>query len=285
MRIDAHHHLWSYDASQYDWIDDTMRVLQRDFLTEELEREAAAAGVVATVVVQARQTLAETEWLLSIARDSQLIRGVVGWAPIADAGFEAMLPALTADPLLKGLRHVVQAEPDGFLERDDFHRGIQALRGTGLVYDLLLRAPQLAEATAFVDRHLQQIFVLDHIAKPDIRDDGFDAWAGPFRELARRDNVYCKLSGMATEADWQHWTAEGLRPYFEHALACFTPARLMVGSDWPVMNLASSYRQWWQIVDSWLAQLSVDERQAIVATNAIRTYRLSLPPSLPGVSV
>lgn len=285
MRIDAHHHLWSYDARQYDWIDDTMRVLQRDFLREELEREAAAAGVVATVVVQARQTFAETEWLLSIARDSQLIRGVVGWAPIAEAGFEAMLPALTADPLLKGLRHVVQAEPDGFLDRADFNRGIQALRETELVYDLLLRAPQITEATAFVDRHPQQIFVLDHIAKPDIRNNAFDAWAAPFRELSRRDNVFCKLSGMVTEADWHHWTADGLRPYFEHALSCFTPARLMVGTDWPVMNVASSYRQWWQIVESWLAPLSADERQAIVATNAIRTYRLSLPPSLPGVSV
>lgn len=276
MRVDAHHHLWVYDAAAYDWIDDTMHALRRDFVVDDLRSATAAASVDATVAVQARQTLEETRWLLSLAQHSDLIRGVVGWAPIADPGFAAMLPELSADPLLKGLRHVVQAEPSGFLAQAEFNRGIAALRGTGLVYDLLVLAPQLAEAIEFVDRHPQQLFVLDHIAKPDIRGGGFTAWAGPFRELARRDNVCCKLSGMVTEADWQHWSADDLRPYFERALDCFTPSRLMVGTDWPVMNLASSYTQWWQIVEGWLEPLSANERQAIEAANAIRVYQLSM---------
>ncbi len=277
MRIDGHHHLWVYEPAAYDWIDDTMRVLRRDFLVDELQYEATAAHVDATLAVQARQTLEETHWLLSIARQSDLVRGVVGWAPIADQGFPAMLPELCTEPLLKGLRHVVQAEPSGFLARADFNRGISALRGTGLVYDLLILAHQLEEAIAFVDQHPGQIFVLDHIAKPDIRGEGFANWAVPFRELARRDNVYCKLSGMVTEADWQHWSAAGLKPYFDHALDCFTPSRLIMGSDWPVLNVASLYAQWWQVVEGWLQPLSRHERAAIEGTNAASVYRIALP--------
>jgi len=217
MRVDAHHHLWRYDAQEYGWIDEPMRALRRDFLPDELEREMQAAGVDAAVAVQARQTMEETRWLLELAKESKVIRGVVGWAAIAEADFPAVVEELAQEPLLKGLRHVVQAEPKGFLDGAEFNRGISAMLGTGLVYDLLVFAPQLEEATRFVDRHPEQVFVLDHIGKPAIAQDGLAAWEEDFRELARRENVACKLSGMVTEADWEQWRQEDLERYFDVA--------------------------------------------------------------------
>ena len=274
MRVDAHHHLWRYTEEEYGWIDDRMAVLRRDYLPGELARETADAGVDATVAVQARQTMEETEWLLDLAAHAPVIAGVVGWAPIASEAFPAMLQELAARPLLKGMRHVVQAEPDGFLDAPAFNRGIAALRDTGLVYDVLIFARQLKEATRFVDRHPQQSFVLDHIAKPDIAGDGLAAWATNFRELARRENVTCKLSGMVTEADWSHWTPEALKPYFEVALEAFGPSRLMAGTDWPVCTVACTYAKWWETVRAWIAPLSTTERAAIEGGVATRVYGL-----------
>jgi len=221
MRVDAHHHLWRYDAAEFGWIDEPMWALRRDFLPEELEREMQAAEVDAAVVVQARQTMEETRWLLELAKQSRVIRGVVGWAEIAAEDFPTVIEELEQEPLLKGLRHVVQAEPKGFLEGAEFNRGIRAMRGTGWVYDLLVYAPQLEEATLFVDRHPEQVFVLDHLGKPAIARDGLTEWARDFRELARRENVFCKVSGMVTEAAWERWSAEDLQRYFDIAVAAF----------------------------------------------------------------
>jgi L-fuconolactonase len=274
MRIDAHHHLWHYTTTEYGWIDDSMQALRHDFFPVDLARETAAVGVDATVAVQARQTLEETHWLLELAGHSDLIRGVVGWAPLAAPDFRRVLDALRRNTLLKGLRHVVQGEPAGFLEGTDFNRGIEALRGTGLVYDVLIFARQLEEATRFVDRHPQQSFVLDHIAKPDIAGDGFAAWNTAIRELAQRENAVCKLSGMVTEADWTQWSPESLKPYYETVLEAFGPGRLMVGSDWPVLTVACSYTRWFETVAAWIAPLSESERAQIECGTAQRVYRL-----------
>jgi L-fuconolactonase len=276
MRVDAHHHLWRYTTEEFGWIDDAMQSLRRDFLPEDLEREARAAGVQAAVAVQARQTVAETAWLLQQAAESELIRGVVGWLPIAAEDFPSAMERFDAGPLLKGLRHVVQAEPEGFLDGAEFNRGIAALRGTGLVYDILIFARQLAEATRFVDRHPQQLFVLDHIAKPTIAAGELTQWSKDIRELARRENVVCKLSGMVTEADWSQWSRQSLQPYFDTVLEAFGPARLMAGSDWPVLTVACTYARWWQSIAEWIAPLSADERGQIEAGTAIRTYQLAL---------
>jgi L-fuconolactonase len=276
MRVDAHHHLWHYDPVDYGWIDDSMRPLQRNFLPLDLAHEAAAANVDATVAVQARQTLDETHWLLALAETSPLIRGVVGWAPIASPDFPDILPKLLTQPRLKGLRHVVQAEPDGFLDAPAFNAGIETLTPTGLVYDILIFARQLEEATRFADRHPNQSFVLDHIAKPDIRNDAFAPWATAIRELALRPNVACKLSGMVTEADWATWTPTQLQPYFDTVLEAFTPARLMAGTDWPVLTVACTYTQWWATLDPWLAPLSATERSQIEGETANRVYNLKV---------
>lgn len=276
MKIDSHQHFWRYSPEEYEWIDDRMQALRRDFTPEDLERELTRADVQATVAVQARQTLEETSWLLSLATDSTLIQGVVGWAPIAGRDFTQRLDALRENPKLKGLRHVVQAEANGFLDGLEFNRGIAAMRDTRLVYDLLILPRQLAEATQFVSRHPNQIFVLDHLAKPDIANGQFTDWDTKIRAFACRENVFCKLSGMVTEDDWHHWSAEGLRPYFETVLDAFGPSRLMVGSDWPVLTVACTYRHWWETVDSWIAPLSHSERTEIQGGVAGRVYQIDI---------
>jgi L-fuconolactonase len=273
MRIDSHHHLWHYTTVDYGWIDDSMRALRRDFSPADLSLAASQAGVHGTVAVQARQTLEETRWLLELAQQSDLIQGVVGWAPLAADDFPEVLEGLR-HPKLKGLRHVVQGEAPGFLDAPEFNRGIRALAGTGLVYDILIFARQLEEATRFVDRHPEQSFVLDHIAKPDIRGGGFAAWDRAMRELAQRENVVCKLSGMVTEADWNSWSPDSLKPYFETVLGAFGPTRLMAGTDWPVLTVACAYGQWWDTVAGWIAPLSAWEREAIEGGTAVRVYGL-----------
>jgi L-fuconolactonase len=272
--IDAHHHLWRYSAVEYDWINDSMSTLRRDFLPADLLTELAQAGVNATVSVQARQTLEETRWLLDLAQNNEAIRGVVGWAPIASPNFAASLEALAAQPKLVGLRHVVQAEPKGFLDSADFNRGIQALRGTGLAYDLLIVEHQLEEAIRFVDRHPQQIFILDHIAKPKIAAQELEPWRSRMRELGQRSNVCCKLSGLVTEASWSHWSIDSLRPYIDTALESFGPGRIMAGSDWPVCLLATGYAQWWQLLQNYFENFSQNERANIFGATAIKFYNL-----------
>jgi L-fuconolactonase len=255
-----------------------MEVLRRDFLPADLQPELQLADVQATVAVQARQTLAETQWLLDLASGCEFIQGVVGWAPIASSDFPLQLDELRRNTLLKGLRHVVQGETDGYLDGEAFNRGIAAMYETGLVYDLLIFPRQLGEAARFVDRHPNQIFVLDHIAKPGIAKNQFAPWSALLCALAQRENVVCKLSGMVTEADWNHWSADGLRPYFETVLNAFGPSRLMFGSDWPVLTVACTYRQWSQTVAQWIAPLSETERGEIEGGVATRTYRLGAPP-------
>jgi L-fuconolactonase len=278
MRIDSHQHFWHYSQDEYGWINDEMSALRRDFLPAHLHRELQLADVQATVAVQARQTVAETLWLLDLASRSEFIQGVVGWAPIGAADFSFQLDLLRQNTQLKGLRHVVQGEADGFLDGQGFNRGIAAMRDTGLVYDVLIFARQLAEAVRFIDRHPNQLFVLDHIAKPDIASHQFAPWSASLRELAHRANVVCKLSGIVTEADWNRWTADGLWPYFETVLDAFGPSRLMFGSDWPVLTVACTYQRWGQVIARWLAPLSVAERAEIEGGVAARVYRLGIGP-------
>jgi L-fuconolactonase len=274
--IDAHHHLWQYSAAEYGWIDDSMAELRRDFVAADLERELAAAGVDGTVVVQARQTDEETRWLLSCAHETTRILGVVGWADIAADNFERRVDRLAQQRYLVGLRHVVQAEPDGFLDGAEFDRGIRALQGSGLVYDILIYERQLDEATRFVDRHEGQTFVLDHIAKPKIAAGELEPWRMRTIELARRPNVCCKVSGMATEAIPKCWTPEQLRPYLDAVVGAFGPRRLMVGSDWPVCLAGTSYKGWWDLLRSYFAEFSEDERASIFGGCAMKTYGLTI---------
>lgn len=275
-RIDAHHHLWHYTPAEYGWISEEMSVLRRNFLAAELERELESAHVTGAVAVQARQSIAETDWLLQQAAVTSSILGVVGWLPLESPDLPALLEAYRAETRLKGLRHVVQAEPAGFMDGEAFNRGLRLMRPSGLTYDLLLVADQLAESARLVDRHPLQPFVLDHIGKPSIRSGERTQWAAGLRELARRPHVSCKLSGMLTETDWTRWSAAELQPYFEVVLEAFGPQRLMIGTDWPVLTVGSTYAGWWHVVEGWAASLSREEQDAILGTNAMRFYSLTL---------
>jgi L-fuconolactonase len=227
------------------------------------------------VAVQARQTMQETHWLLELAERCETIRGVVGWAPIAsEAEFAAAMEKLAGMKKLKGLRHIVQGEPDGFLLRAEFNRGIRAMRGSGLVYDVLVYERQLSQAIQFADQHPEQVFVLDHIAKPLIREGVMEPWASLIRDFAKRENVWCKVSGMVTEADWGAWTLESLRPYLDVVAEAFGPRRLMAGSDWPVCLVACGYRQWFDVLDEYFAGFSDGEREAVFGKTAKQVYRL-----------
>lgn len=278
MTIDAHQHFWHYDPVAYDWIDDAMRALRRDFLPSDLAPLAAAAGVAGTVAVQARQSLAETDWLLDLAvAHPELIRGVVGWLPLREHGaaIDGLLDRFAGRSALKGLRHVLQGEPDDYFSAPDFHAALDRLAPRGLSYDLLVFARQLPLGIALADRHPDLPIVLDHIAKPVVAGLPPAEWLRDLHALARRPNVLCKFSGVVTEVPGWRWTPALLRPYFDAALVAFGPRRLMFGSDWPVCQVAADYADWHHFVTDCAAPLSADERAAILGGNATRFYRLA----------
>ena len=275
QRIDAHHHLWRYTPEEYGWLDEGMEALRRDFLPADLIAAMATAGIDGTVAVQARQTMEETDWLLDLADQTDAIRGVVGWAPIAGEEFPGVMEEFDGRTKLKGLRHVIQGEKDEhYILREDFNSGIRTLQGSGLVYDILIYARHLPDTILFVDEHPEQVFVLDHVAKPLIAGGVLEPWASRMRELGLRENVWCKLSGMVTEADWKAWSPEGLKPYLDVAVEAFGPARLMVGSDWPVCLEASGYAQWFEVLRSYFAEFSEGERALVFGGTAVEVYGL-----------
>jgi len=275
LRIDAHHHFWEYNSSEFDWLNGDLASLRRNFLPADLEPELRQANVAGTVTVQARQTVEETDWLLRLAQATPFLLGVIGWLPLREPAFPALFDRYSEHSLLKGLRHVLQAEPAGFMDDPAFNNGIRTLRGSGCVYDLLIMEHQLEEATRFVDRHPNQPFVLNHLAKPRIAAQQLQPWASRLRELARRENVVCKISGMVTEADPHHWSADQLKPYFDTALECFTPARLMAATDWPVLSAGCTLQRWWELLAQWASPLSPHEQADLLGRTAIRTYSLT----------
>ena len=263
--IDSHHHLWRYTDEEFGWIADDC--LRRDFSVGDLSRLLGSSGVDGTMVCEARQKLEETDWLLGPAASPLL--GVIGWLPIADPSFPALLERYAANPGLVALRHVVQDEPDdAFILRDDFNRGIDRLRGTGLVYDILVFQRQLANAIRFVDRHAEdQVFVLDHIGKP--RTDAFAEWKRLVRELAKRPNVFCKFSGVVTEVGMDR---DRVRACFDTVLEAFGPDRLMWGSDWPVVTAHLAYGEWMRRSLELAEGLSDGERAQVFGGTAERVY-------------
>ena len=274
-RIDAHVHFWRYGASEYGWIDDSMAVLRRDFLPEDAAREMREAEIDACVVVQTRQTVEETRWLLALAGQHPFIAGVVGWVDLRAADVDAQLESLAAHPKLVGIRHIVQAEPDDFLLGDGFRRAVTRLARHGLTYDILVYARQLPAAIDFAAALPDQRLVLDHLGKPDIRGSAFDGWRRDLDRLAALPHVCAKLSGLVTEADWWHWTVEDLHRYVNAALDSFGPERLMIGSDWPVCTVAGGYRDVLDVVRTAIAGRTPGERKAVLGGTAQRFWNLS----------
>lgn len=272
IRLDAHQHFWRFNPVRDDWITSDMAAIRRDFLPADLAPVLEANGIDGCVAVQADQSEAETCFLLELADAHDFVRGVVGWVDLLAMDLDRTLERHAAHPRFRGVRHLAQAEPGDFLARDDVGRGIGRLARLGLTYDILVYQRQLPAVVALVDRLPNQPFVLDHMAKPRIRDRALEPWATRLKELARRPNVWCKLSGMVTEADWAHWREADLRPYLDVALEAFGPGRLMFGSDWPVCLVAGSYARVVAAVDDYAARLSMHEREALFGGNAARFY-------------
>ena len=234
-----------------------------------------ASGIQGVVTVEARQTVEETRWLLELAQEHEFIKGVVGWLPLAADNIQAELERWSKHSKLKALRHVLHDEPDeAYMLSAEFNRGIQLLQKFNLVYDLLIFEKHLPQTIRFVDQHPNQIFVLDHIAKPRIKDRVIEPWKRLIAELAKRPNVFCKLSGVVTEADHHCWSPADIQPYLETVLNAFGPSRLMFGSDWPVCLLAVSYAQWVRTIRDFIAPLSLAEQEQIMGNTAAKAYRL-----------
>jgi L-fuconolactonase len=276
IRIDAHQHFWKYSAEDYGWINESMAVLKRDFLPGDLAALLDANGLDGSIAVQARQSLEETRWLLGLAEKNNCIKGVVGWVDLRSPKLPEQLNEFSGLEKLIGVRHLVQDEPDdAFMLLPEFQRGIAQLAAFGLVYDLLLFPRHLPAAVQLVREFREQTFVLDHIAKPSIADGALEPWRSGIRALAQFPHVVCKLSGMVTEARWQGWRYEDFVPYLDVVFEAFGPARLMIGSDWPVCTVSADYARTLGIVERYVAQLGATERDAVLGGNCARVYGIT----------
>lgn len=275
MNIDSHQHFWHYDPRRDAWITDEMAVLKRDFLPEDLIPKLHANHVEGSIAVQTAQSEAETMFLLEAAEQFEEIKGVVGWVDLCASNLPERLEHFSHFDKLLGFRHIVQSEPDDrFMLRQDFLMGIGQLQQFEFTYDILIYPHQLPAAIELVERIPQQHFVLDHLAKPLIRSGKISPWAEQFRLLAANPNVYCKLSGLITEADWRRWRQTDFTPYLDVIFDAFGTDRLMFGSDWPVCLLAADYRDVRQLLADYLDDFSVEERDKIFGGNAEKFYGL-----------
>lgn len=273
MHLDSHVHFWRYEVTEYAWIDDTMTPLRRDFMPEDALGVMRPAGIDACVVVQVRQTLDETRWMLQLAERHPFIAGVVGWVDLRTDDLDAQIEAV-AHPKLVGVRHIVQAEPGDFLLDGRFHQGVERLARHGLAYDILIYARQMPTAIEFASRLPGIRLVLDHLGKPDIKRNGFDSWRRDLDRIAAIPNVCAKLSGLVTEADWNRWTIEDLHRYVNAAIDAFGPERLMFGSDWPVCTLAARYHEVIEIIRTAIDERPQSEQDSIFGATAQRLWNL-----------
>lgn len=274
MRVDAHQHFWNYNPVRDTWITPDMHVLRRDYLPGDLEPILACHRFDGCVAIQADQSDAETRFLLRLANEHPFIKGVVGWINLQASNLSEQLAQYRGQEKLKGFRHIVQAEPDGFLLQPDFVRGVATIGRAGYVYDLLVYHHQLPRALAFLERLPEQRIVLDHIGKPGIRKREFEEWANTIRQFASFPEVYCKLSGLVTEAGGQAWKPDDFTPYLEHVVACFGIDRILFGSDWPVCLVAASYATQLDVITRFTEPFSDVDKQKVFGENAERFYNL-----------
>ncbi|WP_298484485.1 amidohydrolase family protein [uncultured Maribacter sp.] len=275
MVIDSHQHFWKYEEEKHSWIDDEMATIRRDFFPTDLKKVFKENNIDGCVAVQADQTLEENKFLLELAEEHSFIKGIVGWVDLRSSKVESDLEKYQDFSKMKGFRHVVQGEPDhNFLLRSNFLRGISYLERYNYVYDILVFPHQLGAVLEFVKSFPNQKFVIDHIAKPYIKDGFYDGWAVLMKEIAKHQNVYCKVSGMITEADYKTWTPEQVEPYMQLVLDSFGVDRIMYGSDWPVCLVAGSYEKVVSLTKNFISTLSVTEQNAIMGGNATAFYNL-----------
>ncbi len=275
MKIDSHQHFWEYDPVRDEWIDESMERIKRDFMPEDLEPHLADAGFDGCISVQADQSERETEFLLNLADEHDFIKGVVGWVDLESPNLEERLEHFDQFEKLVGFREILQGQPPGTLTEDKFLKGIQTLEKTRFRYDILIFEDQLQECVRFVEHFPDMHFVIDHIAKPTIKESSFDDWAFHMKKLAEFPNLSVKLSGMVTEANWNHWKKEDFEPYLDTCLELFGADRLMIGSDWPVCLLAGEYEEVIGIVEDFLDGLSQTEYNDIMGETAAEFYQIN----------
>jgi len=273
-KVDAHQHFWKFDPLRDNWITEDMEVIRHDFLPHDLKPLLDANGINSCVAVQADQSENETNFLLSLAAENKFIKGVVGWIDLCADTIHERLEHYSQFPKLKGFRHILQAEPIEFILKPEFRRGISALQLYGFTYDILIYPQHLPVIPDLIRGGNEQKFILDHLAKPNIKNGTSATWAADLKKLASHKNVFCKLSGMVTEADHRTWTKEDIYPYMDKALEFFGPERLLFGSDWPVCRLAASYGQVCDLMNDYLGKLTLHEQELIWGKNAALFYKL-----------
>ncbi|WP_418262429.1 amidohydrolase family protein [Flavobacterium faecale] len=275
-RIDSHQHFWKFDPVRDSWIDESMQKIQKDFLPDDLLPLLTENQFQGCVAVEAHQSEEQTKFLVDLASKNDFIKGVVGWVDLRVENISERLQYFSPNKIIKGFRHVVQAEADDFMLRNDFRKGISALGAFDFTYDILIFHRQLPAAIDLVNRFPEQKFVIDHIAKPNIKSAEIESWKRNIQEIAKAPNVVCKVSGMVTEADWNSRNFQDLKPYLDVVFENFTPNRLMFGSDWPVCNLAADYSEVVQTHEQYMSQFSIEEQNKVWFENANSFYKLDL---------
>lgn len=274
MTIDTHVHFWKYNKQRDAWITNDMKILQQDYLPEHLSLTLKRNEVDGVIAVQADQSELETHFLVELAKTHPAIKGVVGWIDLLAENLPRRLEYFSQYPIIKGWRHIVQAEPDDFLLNKKFQEAVRSLAAFNYTYDILVNARQLPAVLSFVEALPEQALVIDHCAKPDIRSGAMDEWKKYMQAIAAHPNVYCKLSGLFTEANWKNWSAADFYPYLDVVFEAFGLERLLFGSDWPVVLLSGIYVQWKSLLEKYMERLDSEEKAMVMGDNAVRFYRL-----------
>lgn len=274
MRLDSHQHFWEYDPKRQDWITPDMSRIRRDFLPGDLRPLLEDAKIDGCIAVQAEESLRETDFLLDLANQHEWISGVVGWADLKSDQLDEVLDQYSDARKLVGFREVLQSKDPRYMLQDEFIRGVQKVGKRDYTYDILIFPHHLAATLELVKKCPDQRFVIDHLAKPFIKDGKWKEWKKALSLIAERELVHCKLSGMITEADWKKWAPDQLLPYLEIALELFGPDRLMYGSDWPVCLVAGEYEQYWEVIEQFTAALSPSEKSRIMGETAAKFYKI-----------
>jgi len=276
MTIDSHQHFWKYEPVKHSWIDDDMASIRKDFLVEDLQKVYKENSIDGCIAVQADQTLEETDFLIDLASKNSFIKGIVGWVDLRSKNINDILNHYNQFPAVKGFRHVVQGEKDhNFLLRPNFLKGISILEKYNFTYDILVFPHQLGSVLEFVQRFPKINFVIDHIAKPYIKDGFYKGWATLMQAIGQQNNVYCKLSGIVTEANYKTWTQEEIKPYLDLVFKAFSTKKLMFGSDWPVCLVGGNYQQIKELITNFIANLHQKEQDAIMGKNALKFYNIN----------
>jgi len=272
--IDTHVHFWNYEKEKDAWINDEMKILQRDFLPQHLKSELDQNGMEGIVAVQADQSENETKFLIELAKKNPEIKGIVGWVDLQNENIGNKLLYYSQSSIIKGFRHIVQAESPGFLKGERFLNGIKLLKNFEFTYDVLIYQNQLNEAIEFVNKFPEHKFIIDHCAKPEIKNKSIINWQEGMQEISQNINVYCKLSGLTTEANWNNWKEKDFYPYLDIVFECFGTDRLLFGSDWPVVLVSGTYTKWKNLLGNYMHNYSPEEKEKVFTKNAIEFYNL-----------